>query len=338
MKRVGNLFNELCSFESLLQAYRKAHKAAGGSKTSLAFAFHLETELLRLRSELLSGSWKPQPYHYFTIYEPKERQISAAAFRDRIVHHALIQQIEPVFEPTFIYHSYATRKGKGVHAAREQAQQEVRKFPFFLKLDVESYFANMDHGVLIGLLAKKLKDPHLMNLLELIIRDPNPASKGLPIGNLTSQFFGNVYLNPLDHFIKQKLRCRGYIRYMDDLILFEREKAVLQDHLKQVNDFLTQILHLKLKSQVTSLGKSQMGLPFLGARIFASTIRMQRPNFQRSKKRLMLAIRKWKQGEITDETYAAILNGHVACLAQFDSEGLREELFLQAIAHKDEKF
>lgn len=338
MKRVGHLYEQFVTFENLLKAYRKARKATGKSREAQEFAFRLEPELLCLQRELQAGTWTPSPYRYFTIYEPKRRTISAAAFRDRVVHHALIQVIEPVFDPTFIHHSYATRKEKGVHVAREHAQRLMRRFPYYLKVDVDGYFASIHHEILCSLLNRKIKDARLMALMRRIIEAPNPDQVGLPIGNLTSQFFGNVYLNPLDHHLCDELGCRGYLRYMDDMLVFSRDRKALKGYLKAMTAFTQEQLKLELKARATLFGSSQDGLPFLGARIFRKTIRIKRENFQRTKRRLKQAYAQYLAGTLTEEAYQASLNGHMACLKQYDSLGLRQQLMPQLFVPKEEKF
>lgn len=210
MRTVGTLWEPLVSFENLHAAYLKARRAKRYSRSAAGFSMDLDTNLLALGDELRSRTWEPGPYRTFTIYKPKERLISAAPFRDRVVHHALCSVIEPVFEPTFIADSYATRKGKGSHAAVERFSYFQRRFRHVLTLDVEKYFPSIDHAILRGLLRRKIACPDTLALADLIIDRSNPQCarnilfdgddpedvlvrrRGLPIGNLTSQFFANV--------------------------------------------------------------------------------------------------------------------------------------------------
>lgn len=208
MKRYGNLFSEFASFANLYQAYKKARKGAVGKPETRAFTFHLEPQLLELQTELLTGNYQPSPYRYFCIYDPKERQISVAAFRDRVVHHALINVLEPIYERCFIHDSYATRKGKGTHLAIERARRFLRKTGWFWKCDIDKYFDSMDQHTLIAILRRKIKDERLLSVVHRIVGNGGVAGIGLPIGNLTSQFFANVYLNPFDHFVKNELGMR----------------------------------------------------------------------------------------------------------------------------------
>jgi len=208
MKRKGYLFEKLCSFDNLRKSFKKAFKGSGKTKEACRFYFHLESELWKLENELKTGAYRPAKYRLFKIFDPKERTISVAPFRDRVVHHAAVQIIEPIFEPTFIFDSYATRKNKGTHKAIKKAGKLLKASFWYYKADISKYFDSVNHDILLELLQKKIKDSRLLNLLEIIIRNTG-SIKGLPIGNLTSQFFANVYLNPLDHFVKDDQRVKN---------------------------------------------------------------------------------------------------------------------------------
>ena len=281
---------------------------------------------MALKDELERGSYEPDPYRYFRIYEPKERIISVAPFRDRVVHHALIQVLEPIYEACFYHHSYATRKYKGTHRAIAQAQSWVRGYRYFFKADIEKYFDSIDHQVLMGLLEKKIKDRRVIDLLDRIISNGGIGGKGLPIGNLSSQFLANVYLHPLDLFIKQGLRIRPYIRYMDDYVVFDPEKWVLKESKKQIEGFLAEKLLLAHKPTACYFGQSRNGLSFLGARIFPSLIRIKPENLHRATRRMRRKQAAWLQGEISEEEYLASMNSYWAYLAGFDTLSLRREL------------
>lgn len=317
---------KLTDFSNLMLAYKKARKGSGSTAQSEAFGFHLETELLALEDELKSGSYTPKPYRIFLIYEPKERIISVAPFKDRVVHHALINILEPIYERSFIYHSYATRKGKGNHAAITQAQQWARGYRCFFKADIEKYFDSIDHRILISLLEQKIKDQTFLGLMKKVIANGGNSEKGLPIGNLTSQFLANVYLNPLDHFIKQALRIHGYLRYMDDFVCFHNEKPVLKQVRKEIETYLKEKLFLRLKPSACYFGYSHNGLSFLGARIFPGMIRIKPENFHRARRRMLRKYRQMDQGEITFEEFLHSMNSYWAYLSSFDTLGLRQQM------------
>jgi retron-type reverse transcriptase len=246
VKTYKNLFPKIVTFENLLQAF---HKAARGKRERIYvidFADDLEGNLLRLQSRLLNQTYQPGRYSTFRIYFPKPRLISAAPFPDRVVHHALMNISGPLLEKSFIYDSYANRLDKGTHRAIRRYQSFLREYDYVLKCDIKKYFPSIDHAILKSLIRKRIADPDVLWLIDSIIDRSNKQEyeydyfpgddlfaplerrKGLPIGNLTSQFFANLYLNPLDHFIKQTLRCPAYLRYVDDFALFSNSRRQLQ--------------------------------------------------------------------------------------------------------------
>jgi retron-type reverse transcriptase len=228
MKRTGGLWPEIVSFSNLLGA---AENAAAGKRTRpdvAAFLINLEVELLQLQRELTQFRYVPGPYRSFTVQDPKPRLISAAPFRDRVVHHALTQVVEPIFERRFSNSSFACRLGMGTHAAIERARQGARRFAYVLKCDVRKYFASIDHEILKNRLGRVVKCAPTLDLAARIIDGSNPQQdtaayfpgddlftphqrrRGLPLGNQTSQFFANVYLNPLDQFLERQGRPGVY--------------------------------------------------------------------------------------------------------------------------------
>jgi len=229
MKRYGHLFEQVTTFANLLLATKKAAQGKKTQQRVAYFLFHLETELFQIQDELQKGYWQPSPYRIFEIHEPKPRRISATDFRDRVVHHAICNILEPIFDQWLIYDTWACRPVKGNHAAIKRAQQFSRQYPYFLKCDIRHYFQSIDHEILKQLLQKIIKDAHLQALLNQIIDHPlpdSPLGKGLPIGNLTSQHFANLYLGKLDHELKDKQAIKGYLRYMDDMLLGSPYKPV----------------------------------------------------------------------------------------------------------------
>ena len=221
------MYNQLCSWENLLLAYRKAAKGKRGLENVAACEYPLEENLLALQSQLLAQTYQPGDYSSFYIHEPKRRLISAAPFRDRVVHHALCNLIEPIFERSFIGESYANRHGKGTHRALDRVQEYTRKYHYVLQCDIQQFFPSIDHAILRKIVATKVDDPRVLWLIDQILasganilsdqykmvyfRDDDLFAvnrpRGLPIGNLTSQFWANCYLNPFDHFVKRELQC-----------------------------------------------------------------------------------------------------------------------------------
>ena len=330
MRRVNNIFEEIVSFSNLFNAFKKALKGAGKNKEAERFYFNLENELIKLQKELINGNYAPGEYRLFNIYEPKERIIAAAPFRDRVVHHALINVLEPIFEKVFIYDSYATRKGKGTHKAVLRAQHFLNKSKWFLKTDVKKYFESINKNLLINIIERKIKDPQLMDLIKKIIFNDSYSQNatGLPIGNLTSQFFANVYLDRLDHYLKDFLGVKYYVRYMDDLVVFNNDKNELKYILKLIKKFLTEELNLEIKEKATFINKRDNGLSFLGTRIFKKTIRIKRENLKRSFSRIKRREWEYKNGKISDAQLYQSVQSIFAHISFYNTFSLRRSLKL----------
>ncbi len=307
VKRVGGLFPAVHDFELLLGDARRARQGTGRTLSACRFFFRLEPELLALEQALKTGRYRPGPHEYFQIRDPKPRHIAVAPFRDRVVHHAVVRVLTPVFEPSFIHDSYATRKGKGTHAAIERAQVFLRRTPWYLKADVEQFFDSINHEILLGLVGRKVKDPALLDLVEKIIRGQGDRPTGLPIGNLPSQFFANVYLNPLDHFVKQRLGVRHYLRYMDDMVLFGDSRQRVSQWRDEIRDYLGLHLRLSLNPTATWINRTSHGLSFLGHRIFANLIRVRGENRRRAIQKYSRRHRQWLAGSLSDEQLQACL-------------------------------
>jgi RNA-directed DNA polymerase len=288
------MYELLTSWENLLLAYRKTSKGKRGHANVAAFEHRLEDHLLQLQMELQARTYRPGPYASFYIHEPKRRLISAAPFRDRVVHHALCNLIEPVFERSFIFDSYANRIGKGTHRALDRAQEFSRKYPYVLQCDIRQFFPSIDHQVLRETLRRKLSDPSVLWLCDQMLASGDGVlseeyemtwfdgddlfavlhPRGLPIGNLTSQFWANVYLNPFDHFVKRKLGCEAYIRYVDDVLLFARDKETLWDWL---SGLMSRLERLRLTIHPNAGPRPvREGFTFLGFRIFPQFRRLKR--------------------------------------------------------------
>jgi retron-type reverse transcriptase len=287
----------------------------------------MENEILSLQEELEKKKYKPLPLKFFIIREPKVRKIGAAEFRDRVVHHAVCNVLEPIFEKSYICHSYACRKDKGTHRAIKQAQRYCRKYEYFLKCDIKKYFASIHHQVLKQILNDKIKDPELLWLLEIIIDCSESSEKGIPIGNLTSQHFANFYLDKMDHFIKDVLQVKGYLRYMDDFILFGPDKVQLHILKAKVSDYLSGTLRLDLKEPSTLVAPCHTGVPFLGFRIFPCTIRIKKENKNRWLKNLKNRVREFEEGLIDEEKYSRCLSSITEHLKIANTYHFRRKVF-----------
>ena len=302
-QRVGHLWDELISFDNLLRAATKACRSKRFRPSVASFHLDLERQLWRLHEELATKTYRPGPYRTFTIHEPKKRLISAAPYRDRVVHHALVNVLEPVYERCFSSASYACRTGKGTHAAVDRCQQFVRRYRYVFKGDVQKFFPSMDHAVLKGLLARKIKDANVLWLAGLLLDHSNPQEevqhwfggddlfgptdrrRGLPLGNQTSQFFANVCLDPLDHFLEDRLRGGGYVRYVDDFLAFADDKRQLMELRRQVADMLAG-LRFAVASDQERIFPTRQGVRFLGYRVFGSHRLLAPANVWRFRRRL----------------------------------------------------
>lgn len=331
MRRTGRLKEAFLSFENLYSAFKKAFK---GTKNYAAFqfAFQAERELFRLREELAAEAYIPGDYHYFKIHDPKERVISVAPFRDRVVHHALVNILEPIYEKRFIYDSYATRKNKGAHKAIQRAQQFLKSNRWYLKMDIRKYFDSINHLILLATLQRTIKDAFILRLCEKIITKGGDGTTGLPIGNLTSQFFANVYLDLFDHYIKENLRVKCYLRYMDDFCLFSNEKETLIGLRNDIEAFLAEKLILIVKTEATLINTRLHGLSFLGVRIFPALVRIRRENFKRSYQRLKMREWEYALGYIGDKQYDNSMQSLISHLNHWGNNLLKGKLYKGAVS------
>lgn len=300
MKTKKYLFNQICDYKNLRLAYYKASKRKHTSNSYLYFRNSCDERLTFIYNQLISETFGVGNYRQFTITDPKERIITAAPFEERIVHHAIINVLEPVFERQFIFHTYACRKGKGTHSAIKYAQKCCISSKYFLKLDVRKYFDNISHKILEEKLNKIIGDKRCLNLLYAIIQSfcVTPG-KGLPIGNLTSQYFANFYLSSLDHYILEKLKPHRYVRYMDDMILFGNSIENLKKKYMLINDYIIKFLDLSLKPPI--YGSIKNGLPFLGCLIHADNLNLLKEKQKLKKKKIKKIDYLVRTGRITQE-------------------------------------
>lgn len=340
-----DLFAQVVAWENLLLAFRKASKGKRGSPEVAGFEYRLEDNLIGLSHELQSGTYLPGAYRSFYIHEPKRRLISAAPFRDRVVHHALCNVIEPIFERTFVHDSFANRVGKGTHRALDRAQQYSRGFRYVLQLDLRQFFPSIDHEILLSELARKIADGQVLGLCELVLRSGAGVldadydmvyfpgddlfallrPRGLPIGNLTSQFWANAYLNPLDHFIKRGLRCSGYVRYVDDLLLFGDDKDELWAW-KAALDARLARLRLSIHRGAHPRPVSE-GIPYLGFTIFPERRRLKRRKGVHAQRRLKALALRWMNGELALEDFVSSCRGWNNHAQFANTVGLRRAVF-----------
>ena len=343
MHRHHHLFERIAALENLIAAGKAALRGKRLRPPGCQFLGDFEKEVFALHDELWAGTYRHGGYHYFTIHEPKERVVAAAPFRDRVVHHAIVRVIEPVFERRFIEDSYACRRGKGTHAAMRRAAEFARRWPYALKCDVRKYFPSIDHEVLTGLLRRVIADERLMRLIAHILDshadgerqeslpggglfDFRTVKRGLPIGNLTSQFFANVYLNPLDHFVKHTLRVKGYVRYMDDFLLFGDDRALLRGQGRQVREKLA-ALRLEVHPDKYRLMPTASGVDFAGYVVFGDgRIRVRSSSVRRFDRRYKKMLWHLRRRRTPAAKITASVRAWVAHAAHAQSYGLRRSV------------
>ncbi len=345
MKPTIDLFERFVSFRALRIAALQAAKGKRKKPGCTAFLANLEGECLKLERELLSDTWRPGGYVAFEITDPKRRMVSAAPFRDRVVHHALIKVIEPICERSFIFDSYANRKGKGTHRAIDRYEQFRDRFAHVLRCDIFRYFPAIDHEILKSDLRRWIGCDQTLRICDRIIDGSNaqepvqlwfpgdelfaPIQRrgGLPIGNLTSQFFANIYLNPLDHFIKEVLRAKGYVRYVDDFALFHNDPAVIADWRTRIEAFLTG-RRLKLHPKKTFIEKTSKPLPFLGIELVAAGWRrLPDENVRRFRGRLRSMRDRVRVGTMTIDDADQRIGSWIAHAKHADTWRLRHSIF-----------
>ncbi len=344
MKRLGGLWPRLITFSNLLEAYRKARLGKRRRPDVLAFELDLETELIELQRQLTDSSYRPGDYRLFSIYERKPRTIAAAPFRDRVVHHALMNVIEPPLDRTFIDHSYACRTGRGVHRAVAQYQRRAHRYAYVLKLDIEKYFHSIDRGILKQELYRRIKDRNVLVLLERII-DCGPHVKpqlryfsgddlltplerqiGIPIGNLTSQFFANLYLDHFDHFMQERSGAHAYLRYVDDMVVLGDDKRELWRIRQRVADYL-ESLRLRLHPCKAHIFRVSDGVDFLGYRVFRNRILLRNENGRRFARRLRTLARLYAEGSIGFADINPSVQSWIGHAVHADTLGLRRKVF-----------
>jgi retron-type reverse transcriptase len=301
MKRLGNLFEQICAWDNLELAAKKARRGKRYRLYAENFELRRETILRHIRAELLAGTWQPRPYRTFTIHDPKERLICAPCYRDRIVHHALCNVIAPLLERTLVHHSYSCRVGKGTGAARDACQRWVRRYHYVLKLDVSKYFPSIDHALLKEKIRRLFKCQPTLDVVDRIIDSwqeatpqwlrgdelltPTQRPRGVPIGSLTSQLFANLFLSRIDHLIQEQLRPSGYARYTDDLLLFSDSKADLRAARERL---MRELEAERLRPHPTKcrIHQCREGVPFLGFRYWPDRVRVLRENRFRFERRM----------------------------------------------------
>lgn len=345
------MYNQICDFNNLLTSYNKARKCKRYKRSVVHFSFLLESNLFKLIDELVSECYIPSTYQCFTVFDPKVRKIAAPAFRDRVLQHSLVAMIGPLFDRQFIHDSYACRKEKGTHfglyrikkflqAARSKYGKQAPVY--CLRMDIERYFASISWDILLEVVNRAITCPKTQLLLEKIITkhrftnldgnyifpprdvlDPQ-RRKGIPIGNLTSQLFANIYLNELDHYVKEKLRVKWYARYMDDFLVIHPDLEYLHNIKTKIKSYLKSRLDLKLHPQKVIIQNVQSGIPFVGYLIFYDHILVRGKTLLRMRQKLKRRRAQYAGNEKKLKATYSSIRGH---LTHANSYWLQKNLF-----------
>jgi len=348
---INEVFDSICDFEELYAAYRDARKQKRYRRDVMEYAEQLEANLITTQNELIWGTYEVGPYRPFYVTIPKLRLVMALQFRDRVVQHALYRRMNPFYDKLFIEDSYACRIGKGSHKAADRLQywmRQVSRKPgapwYYLKLDISKYFYRVNHRTLLDILKTRIADERLLRLLDTIINSEDTAfglpagmgpeecpeelwltDVGMPIGNLTSQLFANIYLNEMDQYAKHQMRIHYYIRYMDDIIILHQDKAELANFRDEIADFLRDNLQLDLNKK-TAIRPVELGVDFVGYRIYATHRKLKKSTAYRIMRRTKTLSMQLAAGEISREEFDRVIASYRGVLSHCNSHGLRQRL------------
>ncbi len=343
MKRYGGLWEQVVSWDNMLLAARKARRGKRDRAAVQRFEFDLERQLLSLQRRLVDGVYRPGGFSTHWISRPKARLISAAPYRDRVVHHMLMNVLEPILDRHFHPHSYACRKGKGTHAAADRLQMLMGRCRHVVQLDVRKYFPSIDHQILKGMFRRLIKDRRVLGLMDLIVDNsnrqedvadyfpgdtlfsPQERRRGLPIGNLTSQWLANWYLTGLDYYVTAGLGIGGYVRYCDDFLVLHNDRTVLKDAVFKVRVFL-EGLRLRSHGDRESVRPTRAGVAFVGYRLWSHHRLIRKSNIRQFRRRVAWMRREYAINRVEWSDIKPRLDSWIAHARQADSERLLRQL------------
>jgi retron-type reverse transcriptase len=329
MKRAGNLIEEIQDINNLYWAYYKARRGKAGNSDAMHYAKNLHENIHALREQIISGNVSVGNYHYFTIRDPKVRLICAAAFEERVLHHALMNVCHKYFERHMIYDTYATRIDKGIYAALDKAQAAMLKYDYAGKLDFKKYFNTISHDILKEKLRRMYKDKRLLSIFDKIIDSYETSeNRGIPIGNLTSQYFANFYLSEMDHYAKEVLRIPVYIRYMDDILVFAHDKSALKNHLSNLRKMASEKLSLTFKPFI--IIQYCQGVSFLGYKLYRHKCMLNSSSRKRFAAKINLYDKRLQEN-LWDET---VFLNHITPLLAFARYGYTRQFRLSCLQCK----
>lgn len=339
MRIYNKLFNKIIEPENLFSAWDEFKKGKGQKLDVLRFEKNLEQNIFQLHRDLRDKTYQHGGYTSFYIHDPKLRHIHKATVRDRVLHHAMFKVLSPIFESTYIHNSFSCRLSKGNHKGVKalahmlrQASKNSTKTCFVLKCDIRKFFDSIDHDILIELIQRKIRDKNAMDLLREILtsfanEQPNLFGiKGVPIGNLTSQLFANIYMNELDQFIRHDLKVKYYARYTDDFIIVSDNKDYLEKLLPPIQSFLREKLKLKLHPSKVSIRKYRQGIDFLGYVALPHHIALRTKTRKRMMWKLRNKMAEYKNNTISKSTLLATFQSYLGVLSHADAHKLSQEL------------
>jgi RNA-directed DNA polymerase len=339
MKIYRNIFPSIISPENLFAAWETFKRDKRNKPDVEVFEQHIERHIFALHRDLIAKTYRHGPYEGFWIHDPKLRRIHKATVRDRILHHAIYKILNPIFEETFIPTSFSCRIGKGTHKGmkelaamiRATSRNETRRC-YALKCDVRKFFDSVDHDILLGILSRRIRDEDAMWLLREVVESfvasrPNLFERrGLPIGNLTSQIFANIYMNEFDQFMKHGLRVRYYVRYTDDFVIVSSERTYLEDLLPKMRSFLSAEMHLDLHPQKVFLRKHGEGVDFLGYIILLHHIVLRTKTEHRMFRRLKERVAAYRSDAISEATLYRSLRSYLGVLSHANAYRLGQDV------------
>jgi retron-type reverse transcriptase len=350
MTVIADVFDDICDYENLYDSFLEARKGKRYRDDVLIYTANLESNLINTQNELLWGTYKVGPYRHFYVTEPKLRLVMALQFKDRVVQWAIYRCLNPVYDKQFIEDSYACRIGKGTHMAADRLQywlRQVNRKPgkwYYLKLDISKYFYRVDHAVLFEILRRRIIDERLIQLLWEVINcedtkfglpsgmNPEECTEdmwlsdvGMPIGNLTSQLFANIYLNELDQYAKHELKLHFYIRYMDDMIILSDDKTFLNQIKNEIQRFLSEELRLDLNKK-TTVRPVSLGIDFVGFKMWATHRKLKKQTARRIIRKVKHMCEEMNAGRLTREEFMRSVASYKGLLKHCNSYGLRRKL------------
>lgn len=331
-----SIFEHIVSVENLFAAWREFKKGKTKKPDVIEFSLNLENNIFALRDELLAQAWKCGGYIKFLINDPKPRIIHKATVRDRVLYQAIYRVLYPIFDKTFIFDCYSSRNDKGTHAGIKRLNVFLRKSSinytqttYALKCDIKKFFDSIDHEILVNVLKEKIDCMETMKLLENIIDSFHKTSgKGLPLGNVTSQIFANIYMNKFDWHVKRELGFKSYVRYCDDFVILSKDKSCLLENILHIENFLRDKLKLNLHPDKISVRKLRQGIDFLGAVILPYRIVLRTKTKQRIVKKSIQLFQKLKDGQISKERFSQSVSSYLGHLSHTKSREVRYFLHL----------